>query len=499
MQTQRGLLVILMAALFATAPASAFVISADQKIDGATAPQIVGTQFAVAGDNTITATGATPDWNYDWSSAATPGLSLGAYKLYASDNDSVQGTITLDLAGGNITGNDGLAILTHVGVGTGRHSDHVVIQNVGDIAMGGIDTHADNTGSTLPRPIAGNVTIGENSVDGRAGSVRVNYIYTQVGADATTLSGGYGYAGSVAIHSSGDVLIQNADGSVRGDIVTRIIRYNNAGTITVNHQGSFVANDLISEAYAQQTSSAQGGDITIAGNVVTGLATGDFVANRVSASYTRAATYSGRAGDITITGYNSVTVSELLAYGNGTSGYGGGIEVTEIAGDITISGVISADGRMTSDPLSNSRDGYAKLYTKAGSSGAVTVAALDLEQFVYIALSSDSGASVIEGALDNFLTAAGSGSGTNGDPFVTTQAALRAPDGQIVYYNYEAGGLNDYLGGHTYRIADLDGNAGVGGYLVAAVPVPEPATLSLLAMGGLAMGGTALRRRGNRR
>ena len=113
--------------ILALTPAGAygFGVSADQDVDSG--GNIVGT----GAGNTITPTGADPNWTYDWAGVTTPGLSLGAYKLYADDNDGIQGTLTLDLDGGDMSGTGTLAIQTFIGNGADRDADNVVIQNVG--------------------------------------------------------------------------------------------------------------------------------------------------------------------------------------------------------------------------------------------------------------------------------------------------------------------------------------------------------------------------------
>ena len=69
------------------------------------------------------------------------------------------------------------------------------------------------------------------------------------------------------------------------------------------------------------------------------------------------------------------------------------------------------------------------------------------------------------GVLANFSTSAISGDGRAGNPFVTTQTKLRAPAGQVVLYEYKLDGLNGYLGGQAYRLADMNGTPGAGGLL----------------------------------
>ena len=235
--------------ILALTPASAyaFTVSADQDVDS-------GGAIAGGGDS-VTPSGADPSWTYEWGDTAgddtdvpvtTPGLSLGAYKLYADDNDAAQGTLTLDLNGGDISGTGTLAIRTFIGNGAAKDADHVVIQNVGSLAMGGIDAHANNGSNwsgTVSQP--GNITIGASGTP--AGDVRVDYLYAQSGSDDGTVGKGRGH--NVTIYGSGNVLIENGDGSVKGNIRTHTYTYD-GGNVNIVHDGAFRADQILTWAYS---------------------------------------------------------------------------------------------------------------------------------------------------------------------------------------------------------------------------------------------------------
>ncbi len=91
-------------------------------------------------------------------------------------------------------------------------------------------------------------------------------------------------------------------------------------------------------------------------------------------------------------------------------------------------------------------------------------------------LDSGSGNSTIEGAIADFDTPGATGSGTQSDPYKTAETSLRAPEGQVVYYEYSAGSLNDDLGGHVWQLKDMDGETD-GGLLVSASEIPADGTV----------------------
>ncbi|MGQ9662053.1 MAG: hypothetical protein ACUVWX_06925 [Kiritimatiellia bacterium] len=104
----------------------------------------------------------------------------------------------------------------------------------------------------------------------------------------------------------------------------------------------------------------------------------------------------------------------------------------------------------------------------------------DLAMMKLAKFDSASGYSRIGGSLANFNTTSSGGTGTLKDPYITTQTKLRAPSDQKIYYNYVSGGLNDYLQGKVYKLADLAGNAGQGGLLlVTGSDIPKCTAITI--------------------
>lgn len=169
--------------------------------------------------------------------------------------------------------------------------------------------------------------------------------------------------------------------------------------------------------------------------------------------------YSRNSGDIDILSNNGwVKLNHIDTTNKTTSAYRAGDVNVSAYSDVTIAGDIL---------MSSARDASynGNLAISTTGNGKISLAALDLGRVGNAAFDSSQKWSLVEGAFDGFNTAATGGSGTPADPLQTSQTKLRTPAGQNIYYNYEAGQLNDYLGGQTYRIADLSGVAGAGGLL----------------------------------
>ena len=447
-----------------------FTVGGSQEIGGA-APAIVG-----VGPVTITATGnplwdggTDADWVYTWSGYDRVALSDEALTYTRYSNPSTtpttyydRGTITFDLGGADLGGSDDdgtisvAAVRNRTGTGTdpsrNYRTDHVAITNVGDIGIGGIDTGDDTTSNThYPHP--GYITIGEEAA--RAGQIRIGFIYANAGAETRGNSTG-GHA-DLAIYGSGAVRIENAAGSL-GSIVLGSTVNGSGSTATINHFGELKAHII---DISKWNGNFACGSLTLNG----GDASGNLQVGSLRA-YRNGGNYPGEAGDITIALYANVAIGEIQAWNYdstpnaGHTRDGGNVTITNgIPGNITIDGEINLRRELSSDP--GSVNGTLDL----ACSGTVTLAALDLDKVHHAALDSGKGASVITGVLTNFDTTATGGSGSRGVPYVTSQTALRAPEGQDIYYSYEAEGVNDYLGGFYYRIANMAGEPGEGGCL----------------------------------
>ncbi len=425
--------------------ASAFDISIDQDLTGGAVLDGDG-----AG-NQITPSGADHDWTYDWGDrdgdgsntpVADPGLSLGSFKLL-TEHDA-HGSITLLLNNGNITGDDGTAISTYPGGGGGRNADHVVIENVGTIEMGGITTHAHNLSNWAgPAVNAGDITIGADGA--LAGPIRVEFLHAHQGNDWGDPSLGLGHGGDITIHSSGAVRIEDSVGN-RGDIRSSTGSYD-SGHINIVHTGDFAANNLESWTGGIHTAGATPGEISISGD-----GTGTFEVNHIRAAYLRD-NYGNRGSRVEISGYTSVHITGDIdgfhVGGPGATGHqthAADVSITDVSGDITIDGQINLDYALGH----RDRHGALTLLTTAGSGGTVTLNSLELDLLHYAALSSDSGTSYIEGDLTGFVPATDH---------------LRTPSGQEIMYDPWAA-ANAYLGMSTYTLANLAGDINDGGLLV---------------------------------
>jgi len=322
-------MVMVMAVLLAAGTAWGFSIAADQDVDS-------GGAIAGGGDS-VTPTGVDPDWTYDWAGVTTPGLSLGTNKLVADDDDSAQGTLTLDLDGGNIDGSDGLAIRTNIGIQLGdKHADNLVIKNVGSIAMGGIDTGANSGHYNRANSHGGDVTIGEPVAtgDGPAGAVRVQYIYSYAGGPGN--DDGKGDAGNVTIYSTGDVQIEDSGGTKGNIDAHNYCRYN-AGNVNVVHVGNFSANDILTYCWNAHTAGPRPGDVTLNG----GGGGGGCVVNDIK-TYHDYSNYchADGAGDLSISGYATVTINNIDTR-NDDNIKAGPVTITSVTGDVTIENVVT--------------------------------------------------------------------------------------------------------------------------------------------------------------
>jgi len=325
----RRMMVVVMAVLLVSGTAWGFSISADQDVDSGGA--ITG------GADSVTPSGADPNWTYDWAGVTVPGLSLGTNKLYCDDDDTAQGTIALDLDGGSIDGSDGLAIRTNIGiVAGGKHADNLVIKNVGTLAMGGIDTGANSGHYNRTNSHGGDVTIGEPVAtgDGPAGAVRVQYIYSYAGGPGN--DDGKGDAGNVTIYSTGEVKIEDSVGTKGNIDAHNYCRYN-AGNVNVQHVGEFSANDILTYSWHAHTTNPVPGNVTLNG----GGGGGGCVVNDIKTyfDYTGYGTAAG-AGEVTVSGYATVTINNIDTR-NDENTPGGTVSITNVTGDVTIENVVT--------------------------------------------------------------------------------------------------------------------------------------------------------------
>jgi hypothetical protein len=241
----------------------------------------------------------------------------------------------------------------------------------------------------------------------------------------------------------------------------------------VNNKGAFAAGSTVSSAVANGA-----GAQSFAGDN-----TGSFTVTGAMDSSSVGGT---GGGSITINGYQSVTVgadiktwATVNAYGTGGGAVAIGTLANPIGGTISIAGGIKTSG-ITETPAGNITMYAAGPITIAGeidqdrpnrtdgalslnTSRDIKLGALDLSRTVSATL--NCGVScLVTGVVASFSTAYTGGGGVPLDPYVATQTQLRAPAGKKVMYHPEVSG-NAYLNGGSYRVADLNGNAGLGGML----------------------------------
>lgn len=409
------------------------------------------------------------------------GLELNGFKLFTNDGAS----FNLNMGGYGLSGDSGVtAIDTYRGAGNSLHSGYVTISNVGNISLGTIDTRSSGGSGTTARSNAGYVTIGSQAAP--AGTVRIDAILANAGSrqPATPATG---LGGNVTIYGSGDVLIQNEAGTVRGDIRTDQWSAFTAGHINVQHNGSFRANDLLS--YAVNTWSSGGsapGNITLNGNLG-----GDLEVRNIEAGVREDSSGITTATNaVTIQNYTAVHITgnvNMACLENHAATYkSGDLNIFNILGNLTIDGTVSLNH------VDDAKDGQLKL----AAGGNITLASLDLGLVSLAEFQPGGFDSRIVGDLLGFDTSSSGGAGTLANPWVTTQTEVRILPGAVVWYD-DTDPENAYLNGEFYYTADIASNPGQGGVLapLSAQTVPEPATLGLLALGGLAMTARTLRRR----
>jgi hypothetical protein len=387
-------------------------------------------------------------WIYQFASGSN-GLDLASYKLYTDRNVSLgddSDSIRLDMGGESIVGTGAVAISTYPGVGTGWDAGHVTIVNVGNVDMGGIDTHGAS-GSNWNTPAhAGAISIGGSA--NRAGNIRVSFLRAYCQPDYT------GNGAVITIYGSGDVLVRTDQGTA-GDILTTCWQQS-GGDTRIRHDGAFCARNVHTYTRAGWASSGRAGHMTFNGDIATNGPSGPFEAAALDSSYKRGSFGNG-AGHILITGYEQVHIeTNVFTYNNSTANGGnydaGDVTITNVTGNITIGGRINLNGAMGS-----TYDGTLTLRT--GDEGRIYVGDLDLDDVEIALFDSGKGRSYITGVLTSFT-----------GPY---DPKLRTPAGQKIHYDPD---LNPSLNRGTYQLYALDGVSD-GGELS---PVPIPGTIILL-------------------
>ncbi len=407
-------------------------LAGNQRVDGE-APSIA---FAELPDFPLFGIQDEEDWSYDFSSygpTPTP-LHLERHTLYSDEDGRARGRIVFDLNGGAILGSGAVAIRTFRRVN--RSSMHIHLENVGAIDMGGIDTHAEQERSNANYH-AGAIRIG--TPEKRAGAIRVDYLH----AYATGPRAG---SADIALYGDGDVTIGTADAP--GAIRTDTFAWDGAN-IVVDHFGDLTVGSVLAHTTGNRGGS-RAGNISFRGND----RSGDAAIGSITAWNNRSNYSSSNKALFSIANYRHIMLGAVDGRykGGEQRRHGSDLEIKEIGGDIRLSGKLDL-----SSTYKDNEDPRYRGHAQLACEGTVSLAELDLDLIQYIVLDSGSGTSTINGAPANFVTADATGAGTADDPKVSAETRLRTPGGQTVHYRYEAGGLNDALGGHVWQLRAEDG------------------------------------------
>jgi hypothetical protein len=308
--------------------------------------------------------------------------------------------------------------------GFGAHTE-VRIVNYAGVAIG-----KDTSGYAIRTDNTGAGTGGDIIVTNIAGSIETD-------GDLTTRGG---YSGGIFLYCGGDVRI--------GDAMLRTLATGGAngsgGNFTARHQGAFAG------GYIDTGGNRDGPACSV--QCDGGNNSGTFSVQGISTEHGSSMRSSG---DITIRNYASVKIG---ANTNGVSlctiapANSGAILITNITGDIRIDGKGSLDGGTV--------DGTMLLQSVGGG---IVLGTVDLNLLAAARLEF-ARSCVVTGAVSNLATNYTGGAGQPLDPYVTTQTKLRAAFGKKIMYHPEVSG-NAYLGGASWRVADLAGAAGQGGVL----------------------------------
>lgn len=380
-----------------------------------------------------------------------PGLALGDFTI---GNTASTSPIRLDLNGGNLSAVNG-------GLSTERTANstagNITLHNVGQINMGNGQISASHYYASGSNYDSGGVNIGQDGIAGpRAASIQIAMI--EAGASR--------YRGHIIIHSSNDVLIVNADNQP-GDLYNWGLPSLSGKNIQVLHHGSFRADTVGTIEYTRANAGADQHEVVFNGWVLGGgTPIGTFCAGniltRANLSSVATANRVFHSDHVAISNYASLSVSGNIETATGSyhatarcTGKSGNITIANIYGDVVVAGEIDASSNASGNPVAN------RGVLTMACGGTISLGSLDMDKVNSASLTASSG-TIVSGELLNFDTVGG-GAGSEADPVLTTQTALRAPSGQAIFYDPEA---NPSLEGKVYRVADLAGTAAQGGLLM---------------------------------
>jgi len=384
---------------------------------------------SMASTPVITINGASPGagtvadpWFYSFVPYVNGTFIMSTNKLKPSNGNSFK----LDLNGLAVTGTSGYTnLLGGREAGASAVGGSITLVNAGAISIGAISTYL-STGGGYPDGGAGSITLGTAALP--VGNLRVDSIDAGAGNSFCGLGGG-----SINVYGTSNVYIRNASGTT-GNLSSVAVQ-GPAGTITVQHNGSFAANDILSyTGVGPNNQVVAAGNVSFNGAVSGGAATGSFQAHTLDASY-KATDNATLGGTVNIQGYKDVTFTgDLLTYENGVwvQDYAGHITITA-SGNIKIDGVIDASEPNQTTPT-RANFGVVSL----SATGTITLANLDLGKMYTATLAAGQG-TTIKGYLLNFPT----NTPANG--------WLDVPTNQVAYYNAN-NASNAYLSAATYTL-----------------------------------------------
>ena len=525
MHKRIGWLVVCVAVLVASGPAWALTLTNTMNLGGGV---LSGTNAAGGGLENIRANTLSTNlfWWADKNGDNTPGdpasagLDMAGFNLTRVDGTAITLNLNDGVANGAVT-NGGTITTSRNGVTGG-----VTITNAASVRLYAIDTHNQGAyGSGAIQLLSvGDVNVtslvtglyGGNNSNGcilvhQQGNLFVGSITNTTGTGSsylngpTTLIGGGPNAGICSVGSiyavagdANDITISNYQAVAIGaggiDVHAQptawypgsiFIRNIGLGGVTI--EGNVAMTNV--GGYAHSPSglvvTAVLGPVSVLGKIdgsrvspssvltpcVTISALGSVSLSAVDLSvrgpYVNGNLAAGSVSIVSATG--SVTIGSISATNNlgNFAGCGGGSVSIQCARDLSLTGSVSLASAKTNET------GVLALKT-LGPGSRIVVPNLDCAQFRGAngtnTFDAAGGLSFVRGSVVNFATNATAGTGTPGNPLVTTQTVLRIPAGQRLYYPYAAGLTNDSLGGYAYRVANAAGTAGAGGVLMVETP-----------------------------
>jgi hypothetical protein len=348
---------------------------------------------------------------------------------------------------GTATGSKGAFLSGYIDATGSRAGGHGGISILGYTTVTVSGTNASGKAiSTLAirNGTAGAITIGADSTSDRVGTVTLR------GSIDATISGSdptYTPQGDVSMYSSGDVLVQDAAGTVPYDIVTASVGQDVIpGKVTIKHHGQLVFNDIDTRSGAGNASTGSR-TITLNGDgwdegVAGGLKGRDILCS--------SSTFRQPGMNVQVSGYDSVVLRNIVTSCSSANN-AGNITICA-AGKIVMGSVDCNSASATRGTLSVTTSGMAE----------IVVGNLDLSKVLSAVFTAGGRHTVITNQLPNFpVTNAANGK-------------LDATTNQVIHYSL-AIAENAYLTNGYSGIFTLKS-----GGMLTWEPVPKKGTIVFL-------------------